>query len=551
MRKNCVFLAIVFAFTVLTAAAQVKERPIPRLVKKDGRWALFVDDAPYFILGAQVNNSSGWPAALPKVWPAIEFMGANTVEIPVYWEQFEPQQGRFDYSVVDTLLAQARTHRLHLVLLWFATWKNGNPHYIPGWMKLAPERYTRVVDGNGVPADSPSPFCTPSLDADSKAFAALMRHLKAADPQRTVLMVQVENEPGTGGDLRDHSPEAQKLFESPVPADVLKAMHAPSRSPYPNWQAVFGRDADVCFHNWSVAKYIGQVAAAGKAAYPLPLYVNAAPGTERCAVLPVPAQPGAPARYEDGGPSNNVVPIWKTAAPALDMISPDDYATDSAGYLRALDIYHRDDNAVYVPETGGSPRFFFFALGHQAIGFAPFGMDFTRIKAIPDAARPKDELLPPWARTGTKEFVAPFAPTYHLIGPMIREVARLNFEGQLQAVAEEPGKVAQTLRFGAWDATVSYGVWARYGRPAGNPQPMGGALVAQIGDNQFLVAGFYCRVDFRPAAPDRRRQFLRVEEGTYANGAFKFLRLLNGDQTDGGLDFSSEPLVLRVSVTTY
>jgi hypothetical protein len=331
----------------------------------------------------------------------------------------------------------------------------------------------------------------------------------------------------------------------------MTEMHAPSRSPYPNWQAVFGRDADVCFHNWSVAKYIGQVAAAGKAAYPLPLYVNAAPGTERCAVLPVPAQPGAPARYEDGGPSNNVVPIWKTAAPALDMISPDDYATDSAGYLRALDIYHRDDNAVYVPETGGSPRFFFFALGHQAIGFAPFGMDFTRIKAIPDAARPKDELLPPWARTGTKEFVAPFAPTYHLIGPMIREVARLNFEGQLQAVAEEPGKVAQTLRFGAWDATVSYGVWARYGRPAGNPQPMGGALVAQIGDNQFLVAGFYCRVDFRPAAPDRRRQFLRVEEGTYANGAFKFLRLLNGDQTDGGLDFSSEPLVLRVSVTTY
>jgi len=98
---------------------------------------------------------------------------------------------------------------------------------------------------------------------------------------------------------------------------------------------------------------------------------------------------------------------------------------------------------------------------------------------------------------------------------------------------------------------VSYGVWARYGRPAGNPQPMGGALVAQIGDNQFLVAGFYCRVDFSPTTPDKRRQFLRVEEGTYENGVFKFLRVLNGDQTDGGLDFSSEPLVLRVSVATY
>jgi hypothetical protein len=551
MRRASSLLAVVFAFTVVTAPAQVKEQPIPHLVKKDGRWALFVDEAPYFILGAQVNNSSGWPAMLPKVWPAIEFMHANTVEIPVYWEQFEARQGQFEYSVVDTLLTQARTHRARLVLLWFGTWKNGNPHYIPEWMKLAPERYTRVVDKTGAPLDSPSPFSAASLDADRKAFTALMRHLKAADPQRTVLMVQVENEPGTGGNLRDYSPEAQKLFDGPVPADVLKAMRAPSRTAAPNWREVFGPDAEVCFHNWSVAKYIGQVAAAGKAAYPLPLYVNAAPGTHRCAVLRDSVDPGAPTRYEDGGPSDNVVPIWKTAAPALDMISPDDYATDSAGYLKALDIYHRDDNALYVPETGGSPRFFFFALGHEAIGFSPFGMDFTRIKAIPDLARPRDELLTPWARTGTKEFVAPFAPTYALIGPMAREVARLNFEGKLQAAAEEPGKLTQALHFAAWDATVSYGVWARNGRPAGNPQPMGGALVAQLGDHQFLVAGFYCRVDFRPSAPDKRRQFLRVEEGTYENGVFKFLRLLNGDQTDGGLDFSSEPLVLRVSVATY
>ena len=80
---------------------------------------------------------------------------------------------------------------------------------------------------------------------------------------------------------------------------------------------------------------------------------------------------------------------------------------------------------------------------------------------------------------------------------------------------------------------------------------MGGALVAQIKDNQFLVAGFYCRVDFRPTAAGKNRQFLRIEEGVYENGAFKFLRVLNGDQTDGGLDFSSEPLVLRVSVAPY
>ena len=544
-------LAVLFAFIAPNTFAQAKEQPIPRIVKQDGRYALLVDDAPYFILGAQVNNSSGWPAMLPQVWPAIEFMHANTVEIPVYWEQFEPQPGQFDYRVVDTLLAQAREHQVHLVLLWFATWKNGNPHYMPEWMKLDTARYPHVVDQNGRPADSPSPFAAASRDADAKAFTALMRHLKTADPQRTVLMVQVENEPGTGGNMRDHSPEAEKLFNGPVPADVLKAMNARTSAPSPNWRDVFGQDAEVCFHNWAVAEYIGQVAAAGKAAYPLPLYVNAAPGTHRCAALRDPAKPDAPGSYENRPPSDNVVPIWKAAAPAIDMISPDDYARDATGYVRTLDIYHRGDNAVYVPETGGSPRFFFFALGHETIGFSPFGMDFTKTHAIPDAARPKAELLQPWALTGVKEFIAPFAPTYALISPMAREVARLNFEGKLKAVAEEQGKLTQTIPFGAWDATVSYGIWARNGSPAGNPQPMGGAMVAQLKDNQFLVAGFYCRVDFRPTAPDKRRQFLRVEEGTYENGVFKFNRVLNGDQTDGGLDFSSDPLVLRVSVATY
>jgi Domain of unknown function (DUF5597)/Beta-galactosidase len=559
MKKTSSFVAVAFIFTAVTAFAQAvapaapqavpqavppaKERPIPRLVKKDGRYALFVDDAPYLILGAQVNNSSGWPAVLPKVWPAMEDMHANTVEIPVYWEQFEPRQGQYDYSAVDALLTQARSHQLHLVLLWFATWKNGSQHYMPDWMKLAPERYAHLVDKSGHPVDSPSPFAAASLDADCKAFAALMHHLKTADPQRTVLMVQVENEPGTWGTLRDYSPAAQKLFEGPVPADVLKAMKAESGASSPNWQTAFGAEAEVCFHAWAVAKYIGQVAAAGKAAYALPMYANAA--------LRDPFKPGAPGSYESGGPTDNVIPIWKAAAPALDMVSPDNYSPNATAYVKQLELYRRDDNPLYIPETGGSPRLFFFALGHQAIGFSPFGIDYTRIKAIPDAARPKDELLTPWALTGTKEFVAPFAPTYRLIGPMDREIARLNFEGKLQATAEEKGKIEQTLGFGAWDAMVSYGVWARNGRPAGNPQPMGGALVAQLKDNQFLVAGFYCRVDFRPAAADKRRQFLRVEEGTYENGAFKFRRLLNGDQTDGGLDFSSEPLVLRVSVATY
>jgi beta-galactosidase GanA len=515
--------------------AQVKERPIPRLTQKDGRYALEVDGAPFLMLGVQANNSSAWPAMLPKVWPAVEYLRANTLEIPIYWEQFEPKPGRFNYTVIDTILTQAREHRVRLVLLWFGTWKNGSQHYMPEWMKLDPARYLHVIDRNGRPADSPSPFATASLEADIRAFAAFMRHLKAADPQRTVVMVQVENEPGTWGTLRDYSPVAQKLFEAPVPADVLRAMNKDASGPAASWQDVFGPEAEVCFHAWSVAVYVGKVAAAGKAAYPLPLYTNAA--------LRDPIKPGAPGTYESGGPTDNVIPIWKVAAPALDLVAPDIYMNESAQYLKVLELYHRDDNPLFVPETSGSAavaRFFFSALGLQAIGFSPFGLDYARQTRAPqtgDAGRPE-------------EFLEPTARNYRLIAPMMRDVARLNFEGKLQAVAEEKGKTTRTLQFGPWNAIVSYGA-SRNNRAVGNPEPVGRVLAARIRDNQFLVAGFFCRIDFSPADGDKRRQFLRVEEGTYENGSFKFIRILNGDQTDWGLNFGSEPQVLRVSLATY
>jgi hypothetical protein len=531
--SHAVLAAFVVTAVVVTLHAQVKERPLPRLVRKDGRFALFVDDAPYLMLGAQVHNSSTWPATLPKVWPAMEYLSVNTVEIPVYWEQFEPQQGQYDYTVLDTLLKEARQHRVRLVLLWFGTWKNGSQHYMPEWMKLAPGRYPHMVDKNGHAVDSPSPYATASLDADKSAFTAFMRHLKAADPQRTVIMVQVENEAGTWGSLRDYSLAAQKLFEAPVPPEVLSAMQVKAVSSSPNWLEAFGSEAEVCFHAWSVARYVGQVAAAGKAVYPLPLYANAA--------LRDPLKPGAPGSYESGGPTDNVLAIWKVAAPALDILAPDIYQNEPAAYLKVLELYHRDDNPLFVPETGGAAnaRFFFSALGLQAIGFSPFGMDYTRDRSGAEGPpRPREDFLAPWAMN------------YRLIGPMQREIARLNFEGKLQAVAEMQGKVIETLSFGPWNAVVSYGV-SRNIPAVGNPEPTGRVLVAQLEDNQFLVAGFFCRVDFRPADTDKHRQFLRVEEGTWENGVFKFLRIWNGDETDWGLNFGAEPLVLRVSLATY
>ena len=532
--KTVIIAAILAASSAGCAMqGQVGEHPIPRLVQKDGRFALLVDGAPYLILAAQANNSSDWPAMLPKVWSAIEYLHANTLEIPIYWEQFEPQQGKFDYTAMDTIIAQAREHHVHLVLLWFGTWKNGSQHYMPEWMKLQPERYFHVVNKNGEAVDSPSPFAVASLDADIHAFTEFMRHLKAADPDRTVLMVQVENETGTWGAVRDYSPAAQRLFEGPVPANVLSAMNKGPQTPSANWQDAFGTEAEVCFHAWAVATYVGKVAAAGKAVYGLPLYVNAA--------LRDPFK-GAPGSYESGGPTDNVLSIWKVAAPAIDILAPDIYLSDTAGYLKVLELYHRPDNALFVPETFGSAstaRFFFSALGLQAIGYSPFGLDYTRAH-VQQAGE-----------TSTQDsFLDPTAQNYGLIGPMMRDIARLNFEGKLQAVAEEEGQVTQTLHFDTWDAVVSYG--AVRNEPAkGNPEPIGRALVAQLKDNQFLVTGLFSRVDFHPADAKNHRQFLRVEEGTYENGNFKFLRILNGDQTDWGLNFSSEPQVLRVSVTTY
>jgi hypothetical protein len=524
--NSAILAAFVAASVAATLPAQVQERPIPRLVKKDGRYALMVDDAPYLMLGAQVHNSSAWPAMLPKVWPAMEFLNVNTVEIPVYWEQFEPRQGQYDHSVIDTLLAEARQHKVRLVLLWFGTWKNGSQHYMPEWMKLAPDKYPHLTDKNGHAADSPSPFAAASLEADKTAFTAFMRYLKSADPGRTVIMVQVENEPGTWGSVRDYSPAAQKLFDAPVPAEVLAAMQVKPASTAASWQEAFGPEAEVNFHAWAVAKYVGQVAAAGKAVYPLPLYANAA--------LRDPLKPGAPGSYESGGPTDNVIPIWKVAAPAIDIVAPDIYQNDPAAYLKVLELYHRDDNALFVPETMGganNARFFFSALGLQAIGYSPFGMDYTNPRNTPES-------------------LAPTARNYRLIGPMAREIARLNFEGKLQAVAEEKGKVTETLAFGPWNAIVSYGA-SRNGRAAGNAEPTGRVLVGQLKDNQFLVAGFQARIDFRPADADKHRQFLRVEEGVYENGVFQFLRIWNGDETDWGLNFGAEPLVLRVSVATY
>ncbi|HEY5406458.1 MAG TPA: DUF5597 domain-containing protein, partial [Ginsengibacter sp.] len=460
-------IALPFTLFVLTVSKSFSQ--LPKLIEKDGRHALLVDRKPFLILGGQAHNSSGWPGMLPGVWASIEAMHANTLEVPIYWEQVEPEQGKFDFSLIDTLLVQSRQHHVHLILLWFATWKNGSNHYMPPWMKRDAGEYPNITGKDGKPVDSPSPNFPATLDADKKAFAAVMKYLKNADEQHSVIMMQVENESGAWGSVRDYSPTAQKLFESNVPAElltpsVLTALNIPAGSKG-TWQKVFGDRADEYFHAWSVARFIGQVAAAGKFEYPLPIYANAA--------LRDPLTNPMANTYESGGPTDNVIPIWKVAAPAIDLVAPDIYISGSEKILKVIDLYDRPNNALLVPEAALTPdkvKYLYEVIARGGIGFSPFGIDDNG-----DSSH--DEQV--------SEKLAPFANEYATLEPMMREIAQWSFEGKIKSVVEREDFAQQTIDLGAWKAIITFGGNGRGNAAPVNTKPTGKMMMVQLEENKF------------------------------------------------------------------
>ena len=301
-----------FAF----CAASIAQTPAPKLVSEGGRHALLVDGAPYLVLGAQLGNSSAWPSVLPRVWPALEAMHVNTAEAPVYWEQIEPQPESFDWANVDALIDGARAHHLHLILLWFGTWKNGNDHYVPQWVKRDPQRFPRMINSAGAPLDVLSANAPANMDGDRKAFSALMQHIAKRDgTEHTVLMMQVENESGGIGSPRDYSLASNREFAGPVPAELVKALGRKAGT----WSEVFPGNADEAFQAWHQARYVNAVAEAGKREFNIPFYCNvwlAYPPAE----LPERRIPIAGIGYPSGGPNQSMLPIWKAAAPAIDVI---------------------------------------------------------------------------------------------------------------------------------------------------------------------------------------------------------------------------------------
>lgn len=514
--------------------AQTHDSSLPRLIEKNGRHAFLVDGKPFLMLGGQAHNSSAWPALMPEVWKSVEAMHLNTLEVPIYWEQIEPQPGKFDFSLVDALLTQARQHNVHLVLLWFGTWKNGSNHYIPEWMKRDAEKYPNITSKTGKPIDSPSPHSKATLDADIRAFSAVMHYLKQADTQHTVIMVQVENEPGSWDTVRDYSARAQKLFEADVPPEllkpaILKELNVPENSKGA-WAKVFGERADEYFQAWSIARFIEQVAAAGKAEYPLPLYVNVA--------LRDPLTNPSATHYESGGATDNVIPIWKAAAPSIDLLAPDIYLSGSERVLKVIDLYTRADNTLFVPEAGliaDNAKYFYDVLAHGGIGFSPFGIDDNR-------DRSNDEHL--------AERLAPFADEYAIAIPMMRELAQWAFESKIKAVVEHEDGAEQTIKLGVWDAIIKFGS-GRGSELKPNKDHNGKAMIVTLDENKFIMTGTNCRITFHPTGSNDSKawQYLKVEEGWYDHGTFKSLRILNGDETDwGGPAIGDKPKVLQISL---
>ena len=536
------FAAIRFAASLLCAVALMvggfsQAADLPRLENRDGHHAFLVDGKPFLMLGAQINNSSNYPSVLPQIWPVMRALNANTVEAPVAWEQLEPVEGLFDYDWVDTLLREARQNDMRVVLLWFGSWKNGESTYTPEWVKADTKRFPRLQRRDGRSTLTLSPFGEATLAADRKAFAALMHHLGDTDQQHTVILVQVENEIGTHGIARDYSATAERLFAQPVPDTIQRAAGKRAGT----WSEAFGPGAEQAFAAWSYARFVDSVAAAGKAEKLLPMYVNAA--------VIDPSSTEMAAQFASGGPNWNVLDIWKATASSIDVVAPDLYVPLETNYLGLLDRYARPDNPLFVPETSNAvwaARFFWAALGRGAIGWAPFGMDGTNYSNYPLGARTVDAAT-----------IEAFASLYRLFRPIASDWAVIASRFPTWGSTKiEAGTDSTTM--GRWRITVTYGQnnfdvpnWPGVEPPPWSKDPVGGGVVAQLGPDEFLIAGQYSRFRFVPTDAHVNAQIMSAEEGTFVNGKWQMQRRWNGDQTSFGFNFNEKPALLRVKFSTF
>lgn len=496
-------------FTAPSFAQSLQAQPIPKLISEKGKHTLMVDGKPFLILGAQMWNSSGWPQMLDKTWVQLKELHSNTLEVPIYWEHIEREKGKFDFANLDKLILDARREGQRLILLWFASYKNGSSQYVPVWMKENTKDYPRMLDGSHKPIQVMSTVAESNRNADADAFAAVMTHIKQVDEKyRTVIMMQVENEPGSLGTDRDYSAAATQLFKDQVPAKLISGL---KRKPG-TWEQVFGVDAAETFSAWHMASYINYVTAKGKKAYPLPMYVNSWLRENRFERA---------GEHPSGGPTSNMLDVYKIAGPDIDLLAVDIYNKNYMQFRDLCEKYARPDNALLVPETGKGmtfARFHFYAIGdYNALGVAPYGID--PFHGDPYDKRDKNKL--------DSKFEG-IAANYRLLAPAIPLITSLQGTGKLKTAVEEDGLGEKLLHFTDYDLLLTFGF---PGYKEGK-ELTGRILVGETAADEFYLIGFDTKFQFRPKRGSRfsTAEFIFVEEGTFENGIWKQIRIWNGDE---------------------
>ena len=351
---------------------------------------------------------------------------------------------------------------------------------------------------------------------------------------RTVIMVQVENETGLVGTDRDYSEEATRLFRGPVPAELMAYLNENSENLSASlraawagtnfrdsgtWTEVFGDLASEAFSAWYVARYVDAVAAAGKQAYPLPLYVND---------WLVEGSAVRAGDWPSGGPTVHVLDIWKAAAPHIDVLAPDIY------YPKFYDVaaqYTRPDNPLFVPETNPLPYFAANALltfaYFNGFGFSPFGID----KFVENG--------------GVTPQAAAFEDIYRVLRPLLPLIARYQYTGKLHPLLQgiaQGEEWAYSARLGT-KLAASVEFTAKYDPEKGR----GCGLIIELGPDDFVVAGSGFKVNFRELeGPSRDAQILMLEEGTFQGERWVSARRLNGDELH--VELPEQSKILRVQM---
>ncbi len=431
-----------------------------------------------YVLGGELSNSAATSVEdIDEVIPRMAQLGLNTVLVPAYWELIEPEEGTFDFTLVDRVIDRARENRLHVVLLWFGAWKNSMSCYAPAWFKTNVKRFPRAVTQQGKPLEIASCFSDEVLQADCRAFTRLMEHLAAKDKAiGTVSMLQIENEIGMLEDARDHSPLAEKAWSQTVPDKLLKALGQKRRG---TWAQVLGTgdEADEVFMAWHYALYVEQLAQVARRVYDMPLFVNAAMNSRG----------RKPGEYPSAGPLAHLAKVWKTAAPSVDLLAPDIYDT---GFKQWAAQYDMADNRLFIPESrcceNSGVRALYVFGEHRALGFSPFAIDQAPASETHHVSQAYQLLrqLRPVLRPSKH-------PSWGLLFDQ-QDRERIISDGDLQLICRHNFTLP-------WDPRATDGTtW-----------PEGGATIVRLAPMEYLIAGNGVVVEFKTKTEyeqEQRRQ---------------------------------------------